>query len=68
MEKSNSDKQYTKSKKLKSLHIASRKSEISYKDKNLRIVGTEEGKEIQVKDTENIFNKIKEENFLYLMK
>ena len=30
---------------------------------NLRIIGIEEGEEIQLKGTENIFNKIIEENF-----
>ena len=35
---------------------------------NLRIVGIEEGEEVQLKSTENIFNKITEENFPKLMK
>ena len=30
---------------------------------NLRIIGIEEGEEVQFKSTENIFNKIIEENF-----
>ena len=30
---------------------------------NLRIIGIEEGEESQVKGTENIFNKIEDENF-----
>ena len=34
----------------------------------LRIIGIEEGEETQVKGTENIFNKIIEENFPNLMK
>ena len=34
---------------------------------NLRTLGTEEG-EVQLKSTENIFNKIKEENFPNLKK
>lgn len=33
---------------------------------NLRIIGIEDGEEAQVKGTENIFNKITEENFLNL--
>jgi hypothetical protein len=33
------------------------------KKKNPRIIGTEEGEEIQVKSTENIINKTIEENF-----
>ena len=33
---------------------------------NLRIIGIEE--EVQLKDTENLFNKIIEENFPYLKK
>ncbi|ERE73407.1 LINE-1 type transposase domain-containing protein 1 [Cricetulus griseus] len=35
---------------------------------NLRIIGIEEGEEIQLKGTENIFNKIIEENFPNLQK
>ncbi|MFU1867910.1 RBD-like domain-containing protein [Enterococcus faecium] len=35
---------------------------------NLRIIGIEEGEEIQLKGTENIFNKIIEENFPNLYK
>ncbi|MBV2134258.1 hypothetical protein KRX52_15875 [Pseudomonas sp. MAP12] len=35
---------------------------------NLRIIGIEEGEEIQLKGTENIFNKIIEENFPNLKK
>ena len=35
---------------------------------NLRIIGIDKGEETQVKDTENIFNKIIEENFLNLKK
>ncbi|KAL6084859.1 hypothetical protein STEG23_002844 [Scotinomys teguina] len=35
---------------------------------NLRIIGIEEGEEYQLKGTENIFNKIIEENFLSLKK
>ena len=33
------------------------------KKPNLRIIGTEEGEELQIKSPENIFNKIIEENF-----
>ena len=33
------------------------------KKPNLRIIGIEEGKELQIKGPENIFNKIIEENF-----
>ena len=33
------------------------------KTPDLRIIGIEEGEETQVKGTENIFNKITEENF-----
>ena len=33
------------------------------KKTNLRIIGVEEGEELQIKGTENIFNKIIEENF-----
>jgi hypothetical protein len=35
---------------------------------NLRIIGIEEGEETQVKGTENVFNKIIEENFPNLNK
>ncbi|KAL6030381.1 hypothetical protein STEG23_024291 [Scotinomys teguina] len=35
---------------------------------NIRIIGIEEGEEYQLKGTENIFNKIIEENFNYLKK
>ena len=35
---------------------------------NLRIIGVEEGEELQLKGTENIFNKIIEENFPNLKK
>ena len=35
---------------------------------NLRIIEIEEGKELQLKGTENIFNKIIEENFPNLKK
>ncbi|KAL6090872.1 hypothetical protein STEG23_021833 [Scotinomys teguina] len=35
---------------------------------NIRIIGIEEGEEYQLKDTENIFNKIIEENFPNLKK
>ncbi|ERE81283.1 Transposase, L1 containing protein [Cricetulus griseus] len=38
------------------------------KRQNLRIIGIEEGEEIQLKGTENIFNKIIEENFPNLQK
>lgn len=38
------------------------------KRKNLRIIGIEEGEETQVKGTENILNKIIEENIPNLMK
>ena len=38
------------------------------KRKKLRIIGVEEGKELQLKGPENIFNKIIEENFLNLKK
>ena len=33
------------------------------KKPNLRIIGVEEGEELQIKGPENIFNKIIEENF-----
>ena len=35
---------------------------------NLKIIGIEEGEKTQVKDTENVFNKITEENFPNLKK
>ena len=35
---------------------------------NLRIIGVEEGEELQLKGPENIFNKIIEENFPNLKK
>ena len=35
---------------------------------NLRIIGIEEGDEVQLKSTETIFNKIIEENFANLKK
>ena len=35
---------------------------------NLRIIGKEEGEEIQLKSRKSIFNKIMEENFPNLMK
>ena len=38
------------------------------KRSNLRIIGIEEREEVQLKDTENLFNKIIEENFPYLKK
>ena len=38
------------------------------KTPNLRIMGIEEGEELQLEGTENIFNKIIEENFSNLRK
>lgn len=35
---------------------------------NLRIIGIEEGEELQIQASENIFNKTREENFLNLKK
>ena len=35
---------------------------------NLRIIGIEEGEEVQLKGTENLFNKIIEENFSFIKK
>ena len=40
----------------------------SMKRPNLRIIGIEEGDEVQLKSTENLFNKIIEENFPNLKK
>jgi hypothetical protein len=40
----------------------------SIKRPNLRIMAIEEGKEVQAKETHNIFNKIKTENFPNLEK
>ena len=36
---------------------------LRHNKKNLRIIGIEEGEELQIKGPENIFNKIIEENF-----
>ena len=38
------------------------------KRRNLRIIGVEDGKELQLKGSENMFNKIIEENFSNLKK
>ena len=59
-------KENTKTKKI----ITQNVQEIwdTMKRPNLRIIGIEEGEEYQLKGTENIFNKIKEENFPNLKK
>ncbi|KAL6089685.1 hypothetical protein STEG23_026096 [Scotinomys teguina] len=59
-------KENTKSKKV----ITQNVQEIwdTMKRPNLRIIGIEEGEEYQLKGTENIFNKIIEENFPNLNK
>ncbi|KAL6030403.1 hypothetical protein STEG23_017091 [Scotinomys teguina] len=59
-------KENTKSKKV----IIQNVQEIwdTMKRPNLRIIGIEEGEEYQLKGTENIFNKIIEENFSNLKK
>jgi hypothetical protein len=55
-------------KKLKTCERNMQKLTNSIKRSNLRIMGIEEGEEMQAKGIHNIFNKIIKENFLNLQK
>ena len=59
-------KENTKSNKFSSQNIQEIWNTI--KRPNLRIIGVEQGEELQLKDAENIFNKMIEENFPNLKK